>query len=471
MSNRSGRIITFYSYKGGTGRTMAISNVAWILASNGCKVLLIDWDLEAPGLHRYLRPFLVDRELTSTPGLIDFVWDAARVSMTSVQGEGASEPEFPSLEDYVVGVDWTFRGDGSIAFLPAGRQDENYAQRVNTFDWDNFYERLGGGKLLEAERGALRANYDYILIDSRTGVSDTSSICTVQMPDLLVVLFTLNRQSINGAAAVAASVRAQRGEDFPIFPVPTRIENAEENKLKAAITYGRRVFAPFLNHVQSKSSELDVGQQAPYWNQVETPYRAFYAFEEIPAAFKDEPGSRNSVLAANEGIAYWITDRIVTSLQPENEDQRQKVVDAYAFTEDELRKFDWVFEPSKDSAIGRFSQKASSWLRRRVWQCATITLASVAILALVALALTHSELDKTRSKLAATQSELDETRSKLAATQSELATTQRKLDGIQKELKTTQDRLENAQTQVVRLKSDIRGLQSEIRRLRPGTRR
>jgi hypothetical protein len=57
---------------------------------------------------------------------------------------------FPLLEDYVVGLDWNFERNGSIAFLPAGRQDENYTRRVNTFDWDNFYERLGGGKLLHA---------------------------------------------------------------------------------------------------------------------------------------------------------------------------------------------------------------------------------------------------------------------------------------------------------------------------------
>lgn len=45
----TGRIVTFYSYKGGTGRTMALVNVGWIMASNGKRVLLVDWDLEAPG--------------------------------------------------------------------------------------------------------------------------------------------------------------------------------------------------------------------------------------------------------------------------------------------------------------------------------------------------------------------------------------------------------------------------------------
>lgn len=57
---RDGRIITFYSYKGGTGRSMAMANVAWLLAFQGKRVLTIDWDLEAPGLHRYLHPYLDD---------------------------------------------------------------------------------------------------------------------------------------------------------------------------------------------------------------------------------------------------------------------------------------------------------------------------------------------------------------------------------------------------------------------------
>src|SRR6187549_974776 len=72
-----GRIITFYSYKGGTGRSMAVANVAWMLALNGNRVLVIDWDLEAPGIHRYFHPFLEDKELRETPGLIDMVENLA----------------------------------------------------------------------------------------------------------------------------------------------------------------------------------------------------------------------------------------------------------------------------------------------------------------------------------------------------------------------------------------------------------
>ena len=52
----SGEVVTFYSYKGGTGRTMSMVNLACLLADRlnfGERILLIDWDLEAPGLHRY----------------------------------------------------------------------------------------------------------------------------------------------------------------------------------------------------------------------------------------------------------------------------------------------------------------------------------------------------------------------------------------------------------------------------------
>src|SRR5438270_2162491 len=48
-----GEVITFYSYKGGVGRTMALANTAAMLAARGWRVLAADWDLEAPGLHHY----------------------------------------------------------------------------------------------------------------------------------------------------------------------------------------------------------------------------------------------------------------------------------------------------------------------------------------------------------------------------------------------------------------------------------
>src|SRR5262244_1522720 len=102
MSESSpGQIVTFYSYKGGSGRSMALANVAWILASEGAKVLVIDWDLEAPGLHRYFRPFLADKELvrTDSQGVIDFMADFAERLATPAVSKERSERWFEEYTD------------------------------------------------------------------------------------------------------------------------------------------------------------------------------------------------------------------------------------------------------------------------------------------------------------------------------------------------------------------------------------
>ena len=82
MSESSdGQIVTFYSYKGGTGRTMAMANVAWIIASNGKRVLAVDWDLESPGLHKFFHPFLDESTITATPGVIEIINDYASAAV------------------------------------------------------------------------------------------------------------------------------------------------------------------------------------------------------------------------------------------------------------------------------------------------------------------------------------------------------------------------------------------------------
>ena len=72
-SRRNGQIITFYSYKGGVGRSRALANVAYQLACNGKKVLCIDFDLEAPGLMSYFRKWVSesDDEINNQLGVID----------------------------------------------------------------------------------------------------------------------------------------------------------------------------------------------------------------------------------------------------------------------------------------------------------------------------------------------------------------------------------------------------------------
>jgi cellulose biosynthesis protein BcsQ len=350
-----GRILTFYSYKGGTGRSMALANIAWILASSGRRVLAIDWDLEAPGLHRYFRPFLIDEELSASDGLMDLVDAYATQAIQPIDPRSTPDPswylEYADFTDYVISVNFNrFPGQGKIDLLPAGRQNDRYAITVNSFNWQNFFDRLGGGGFFEAVKAKARADYDYVLIDSRTGVSDTAGICSVQMPDSLIVCFTYNNQSIKGAAAVAASAITRRGlldeeqranrraassegrsiENTPapyrVFPVPMRVESGESERLAIRQTFARQLFAGLTDHLAPSIA-------TEYWGAVEIPHKAFYAYEEVLATFKDDALDPKTVLAAFVRLTGHISDRDVEGFrQTLDPGETQAFLNAFART-------------------------------------------------------------------------------------------------------------------------------------------
>jgi len=308
---------------------MALANVAWVLASNGNRVLTIDWDLEAPGLPRFFQPFVDDRVLASSHGLIDLFAD--HVARSSVP-----KPVVPSIDqypgqhgdievsEYIITLNWKFPNGGRLDLLSAGKPGPAYARLVTQFDWEQLYARFGGNDLIESLKGQFRSTYDYVLIDSRTGINDTSGICTVQIPDILVVCFTLNRQSIEGSARVAESVDAQRhDEPLRIFPVPMRVEHAEFDKLDSAMRLVASKFTRFLGHLPSD-------EIPKYWPAVEIRSIPFYAYEEILCAFGDAPGQPVSMLASIERIARYLTDGSVTSALHIDDQTRTRVLAAFA---------------------------------------------------------------------------------------------------------------------------------------------
>jgi CO dehydrogenase nickel-insertion accessory protein CooC1 len=228
-ASRNGEIITFYSYKGGTGRTMALANVAWIIASNGKRVLVIDWDLESPGLHKFFHPFLDESTVSATPGVIEIINDYATASLDQSPRADDWYLDYARVDQHAVSLEWAFPDGGKLDLLSAGRQNRDYSAAVCSLDWDNFYERLGGGRFFHAMREDMKRNYDYVLIDSRTGLSDVADICTIELPDVLAVCFTLNNQSIEGAAAVARQISNRyRDRNIAVLPVPMRIEDGEK---------------------------------------------------------------------------------------------------------------------------------------------------------------------------------------------------------------------------------------------------
>ena len=214
-------IITFYSYKGGVGRSMALANIAVLLARRGLKVLAVDWDLEAPGLERYFSYFEIK---PGGPGLLRMCMEA--------RDRGTAD-----FRDFTSSFDCDAKHP--ITLLASGReQDEAYSQNLEAFDWEEFFSKRGG-QFVERLRQQWREEFDVVLIDSRTGLSDTGGICTIQFPDIVVAMFTANYQSLYGVRDVMrlAQKARQRLEydrmPLSILPLPTRwgVQEFEETRV------------------------------------------------------------------------------------------------------------------------------------------------------------------------------------------------------------------------------------------------
>ncbi len=288
----SGTVITFYSYKGGVGRSFTLANTAVLLARWGYRVLTVDWDLEAPGLHLYFRPCLSE---VPSSGVVDLAHDFMR---------GVETPAAHTVRVDVEG--------GLLDLLAAGkvvgdRLDASYAPRMQEINWEDLY-RDGFAEFLEERRAEWIAKYDFVLIDSRTGVSDIASICTAQLPDRLVVVFTANDQNLNEVVDIvhlADQARDRLPYDRPrhqVMPVLSRLDNRME--YKRAEEWQRKcagVVDPLFRNWLVKGVTAD-----QMMRHLTVPYISYWSFGELLPVVVEQPPSPDQISFALETVAAVI---------------------------------------------------------------------------------------------------------------------------------------------------------------------
>jgi MinD-like ATPase involved in chromosome partitioning or flagellar assembly len=196
------RFVTFYSFKGGVGRTLALVNTALTLAQQGRRILLIDFDLEAPGLDTFAELKVPRRQ----KGVVDLVTEYIQTGKT------------PDVRHFVHEAHQLNRtlGKGGLWIMPAGDRSnpERYHNRLAKIDWLDFYEQHQGYLLFEDVKAGLLKEFrpDYVFIDSRTGYTDVGGICTTHLPHLVVLLFYPNEQNLRGVERMAAVIRSSGSE-------------------------------------------------------------------------------------------------------------------------------------------------------------------------------------------------------------------------------------------------------------------
>lgn len=304
MSNSGGEIITFYSYKGGTGRTMAVANTGYALASEARgEVLLIDWDLEAPGLPDFF-PELSGKDSRGQEraGLLELFEEALalaeghrRLGPDDAHGFW-EEANIPALAERT-------EADG-LHLLRSGLVDGTYGDRVRSMPWQRLFELWPGLFAVFAEH--LATGYRYVLIDSRTGLSDTSGICTSLMPDRLVAVFTPNLQSLNGVTEIVRRAVAYRGSSSDlrrllVFPLASRVEMSED-RLRREWRYGSvetEGYQPRFEHLFREVYDLSHCDLEDYFDEVQVQHATSYAYGER-VAMRDKDSDRLSLSRSYE---------------------------------------------------------------------------------------------------------------------------------------------------------------------------
>lgn len=282
----SAAFITFYSFKGGVGRSMALINTACILAgTRGFRVLVIDLDLEAPGLS-YLNtespdtPSSSERPPTSPHlGFVDLITDA------KARGEDADlfclQPD--ALADKytrqvrIPDSDSEFK-DGTLHIMPAGRLDDGYTRRLDELDLNGLYRDGIGEPLMRAfkQRIGKCGLYDYVLVDSRTGISEGAGICTRDLADHVMVLSGLNRQNVEGTSKFLKEFKAMTNDSKTVQVILSPVPNGEDDLLERRRSEAAQKF------------KLALGR--PVDLSIEIPYHPQLALTEEPHIFRSKRG-------------------------------------------------------------------------------------------------------------------------------------------------------------------------------------
>lgn len=200
------RTLTFYSYKGGVGRTLLLANMANRLADIGKRVCVMDFDLEAPSSMSkfgYSNPFQ-----KQTTGLVDYIYD--------FQESGKLCEKIESTTLYT-------NNSNPFTLIKAGDQfSDTYWEKVMKLNWQKmFYEPKSQGiefLLYFKDLIQKQLNPDFLLIDTRTGITEIASITISLYADDVVLLTGNNSDSINGTNRIINSITKQKHKEDKLLP-------------------------------------------------------------------------------------------------------------------------------------------------------------------------------------------------------------------------------------------------------------
>ncbi|HEY1631405.1 MAG TPA: AAA family ATPase [Rhizomicrobium sp.] len=267
----------FHSYKGGSGRSLALLNFAAFLAGHkNKKVLMIDLDFDAPGLAAKL-----GLETKIRSGYVDYV-----IANFQDRVDGTrSEDRIDELRDCIIDASKKLT---SIKLLPcgnpnlAGYWNQIESERFFRYFWSNPDPRHRDSPSWKSFEQDLRdieiaaGNPDYCLVDCKTARGPVS-VPLIAWADEIVEFLHCNRESVFGSLMIQKIVSTFCAPTLPRFtPVVTRVpQGYEKKKIRAQLreycslvdgSAASNISFPFADtHVLFEIREIEVGDKILLW--------------------------------------------------------------------------------------------------------------------------------------------------------------------------------------------------------------
>ncbi|MDZ7753846.1 MAG: ParA family protein [Gammaproteobacteria bacterium] len=299
---------TFYSLRGGVGRSTALAITARLLAEQDLKVVCLDMDLEAPGLASL---FGVEGQLGDHQGIVELL-------LALDQG---LQPDFP---DHLLPVD----ENGRLFLLPAGLPGAAYARNLRLLDPAAWYTEDENPlrDLLDGVRTKLPFVPDVVLIDSRTGISAISAPLLFEQADLAMVSLFPNAQAKRGTAALVEGLLAasnRRGMEFYgqavgpeirfiVGPLPTGSPEVQKRLWHRALEWVSEWIEPVQKpRVSAGLLELDEAEMT-----TAVPYREVIAASDVINEWSTDVVDEGSTTGGPYGrVAGWINGFLMPSVE------------------------------------------------------------------------------------------------------------------------------------------------------------
>ena len=245
--------LAFYSYKGGVGRSLLLANAARYLASLGKGVVAVDLDFEAPDLH-YKLGHAVYRGSRVEGGAVPYLVATAR---------DAASP--PSLEEHMIAVPVPSRTGGWLRLMPAGPAPDRayWAALKQLGELVRFDDPSGQGLMPLLDLHARirdELNPDYLLIDTRTGVTKLGGLATTVLADTVVCLLVANQESLDGTLMVVEALQSAprlKGQQ-PIRVVPVLARTTSEPPVEEALEEGERGLGELAAQVAARGGKKEL---------------------------------------------------------------------------------------------------------------------------------------------------------------------------------------------------------------------